>query len=109
MTAEAKAEAACVLAKHYCLQDEYENVLSLILSESITSTVLPAELFFLLGEYYEKKGRWTDAVLWYKKAALEAECYVSIAYGSENALRQAIRLLKEHDFTEEAKQYEAML
>ena len=109
VTADGRAEAVCVLAKHYSLQEEYERVLSLVLTESVTAAVLPAELFFLLGGYYEKKEQWADAVLWYKKAALEAECYVCISYGNENALRQAIRLLKAQGLTEEAKQYEAML
>lgn len=109
LAAESKAEALCVLAKHYSLQKDYENMLSMIIAESIKPMVLPAELFFLMGEYYERKEQWDEAVCWYKKAALEAECYVCIAYGNENALRQAIRLLKEHGLTEEAEQYEAML
>ena len=109
VAAEAKAEAVCVLAKHYSLQGEQENFLSLVLTECLNASSLPAELFFLLGEYYERKEQWTEAVQWYKKAALEAECYVCITYGSENALRQAIRLLKEQGLADEARRYEALL
>lgn len=109
ITADAEAEAACVLAKYYILQGEYEDFLSVILKECANAVSLPAELFFLLGEYYENKEQWTDAVCWYKKAALEAECLVCISYGSESALRKVIRLLRKQGLEEEAKGYEALL
>ena len=44
---------------------------------------------FLLGEYYEMSGKRDMAAIWYKKAALEAECYVCISYGGEAALGRA--------------------
>ena len=34
-------------------------------------------------------GKCPEAAFWYKKAALEAECYVCISYGGEAALRRA--------------------
>jgi len=62
-----------------------------------------------LGEYYEAEGQEEEALFWYKKAALEAECYVCISYGGEQALRQAIRLMNKLGYAEEAVQYERML
>ena len=84
-------------------------MLSMILSELAVNPVPAAELFYLLGEYYEALGKLQDAVIWYKKAALDAECYVCIRYGGETALRQAIRLLHQLELKEEAFQLEHML
>lgn len=106
---EARAEAVCVLAKQYALEYKTEPLLSLILSELAVNPAPAAELFYLLGEYYEVLGKLEDAVIWYKKAALEAECYVCIRYGGETALRQAIRLLNQLELKEEAFQLEHML
>lgn len=109
ISADARAEAVCVLAKYFSLQKSYEQMLSIVLMEVATNPAPAAELLFLLGEYYEASGKEAEAVFWYKKAALEAECYVCISYGGEYALRRAIRLLKEKGFTAEAVQYENML
>ena len=109
ITPEAGMEAVCVLAKHYSLGQKPEQMLSMILSELAVNPVPAAELFYLLGEYYEALGKLQDAVIWYKKAALEAECYVCIRYGGETALRQAIRLLHQLELKEEAFQLEHML
>ncbi len=106
---EARTEAVCVLAKYASVQKKYEEMLSIILAELSVYTTPPAELYYLLGEYYEALGREAEAVIWYKKAALEAECYVCISYGGEQALRQAIRLLKKTGNEAEAAQYENML
>ena len=89
ITADARAEAVCVLAKGMALQKQYEKLLSFALAELATAVVSPAELLFLLGEYYEISGKAEEAAFWYKKAALEAECYVCISYGGEAALRRA--------------------
>ena len=86
---DARIEAVCVLAKHMSLQKKYEQMLAFALTELATAPVLPAELLFLIGEYYEKSGKCPEAAFWYKKAALEAECYVCISYGGEAALRRA--------------------
>ena len=61
-------EAVCVLAKHYSLGQKPEQMLSMILSELAVNPVPAAELFYLLGEYYEALGKLQDAVIWYKKA-----------------------------------------
>lgn len=109
ISSEAKTEAVCVLAKQLSQQKAYEQLLSLALTEVSVNPAPAAELLFLLGEYYEAAGKEQEAVFWYKKAALEAECYVCLAYGGENALRQAIRLLKKRGHVAEAAQYENML
>lgn len=85
----ARAEAVCVLAKGMALQKRYEELLAFVLTELATAATFPAELLFLLGEYYELSGKAEEAAFWYKKAALEAECYVCISYGGEAALRRA--------------------
>lgn len=109
ITMDARTEAVCVLAKHCALQQKQEAVLSMVL-EAVSGTCMPAaELFYLLAEYYEAAGNQEAAILWYKKAAMEAECYVCITYGGEYALRQAIRLLKTMGRTEEAEQYETIM
>lgn len=107
--ADARTEAVCVLAKYLSLQQLYEQLLAFVLMEVAINPAPAAELFFLLGEYYEVSGKDTEAVFWYKKAALEAECYVCISYGGEHALCQAIRLLRKQGLTAEAMQYENML
>ena len=109
LTADARTETVCVLAKHASLQKKQEELLSLALSELSVNQAPAAELFYLLGEYYEASGKEAEAAAWYKKAALEAECYVCISYGGEQALRQAIRLLKRLGCEEQAAQYENML
>ena len=106
---EAKTEAVCVLAKACALQRDWEQLLSLCLMEMAVNQVSAAELFYLLGEYYEEAKQDEEAVFWYKKAALEAECYVCIFYGGEYALRKAIELLKKQGLMEEAMQYETIL
>lgn len=108
LSMDARAEAVCVLAKYHALQTEWEQLLSLALTE-VAQGVVPAELLFLLGEYYEAREQLAEAIVWYRKAALEAECYVCISYGAETALRQAIRLLKKQGLDQEAAQYENML
>ena len=91
---DAREEAVCVLAKHVSLQKNYEELLSLVLTEVSVNPAPAAELFYLLGEYYEMNGKEAEAAGWYKKAALEAECYVCLSYGGEQALHQAERLVK---------------
>lgn len=109
LSEDARVEAVCVIAKHWALQEEPEQLLSVVLTEMAVNPAPAAELLFLMGEYYEASGKETEAVLWYKKAALEAECYVCISYGGENALRRAICLMKKQGREAEAVQYEAML
>ena len=106
---EAKIESACVLAKLYALNKDFESLLSLCLIEITTCSVIPAEICYLLGEYYEQKEQWTNAINWYKKAALETECFVCITYGGEYALRNVIRLLKQQGNEEEAILYQNYL
>jgi len=106
---DARTEAVCVLAKYASLQKRYEDMLAGILTELSKNPEPAAELYYLLGEYYEASGKEEEAILWYKKAALEAEGYVCIFYGGEWALRQAIRLLKQQGNDAEAAQYENML
>jgi len=109
VTEDARTEAVCVLAKYASVQKKYEEMLSIILTELSVNPIPAAELCYLLGEYYEVSGNEAEAVIWYKKAALEAECYVCISYGGEQALRQAVRLLKKNGNEAEAAQYEKML
>ena len=106
---EAKTEAVCVLAKYLALQKDKEQLLSLSLMEVAINPAPAAELYYLLGEYYEEAGQDAEAVFWYKKAALEAECFICITYGGEFALQKVIMLLKKQGLTDEAMQYEAML
>ena len=106
---DARTEAVCVLTKYASLQKRYEDMLAGILTELSQNPVPAAELYYLLGEYYEETGKEEEAIVWYKKAALEAEGYVCISYGGEWALRQVIRLLKQQGNDSEAKQYENML
>ena len=109
LSGEERAETVCVLAKHESLQKEREQLLSLVLTEVAVNPAPAAELYYLLAEYYESAGQYEEAIFWYKKAALEAECYVCISYGEEAALQQAIRLLKQQGCECEAMQYENML
>lgn len=109
LSCEARTEAVCVMAKCFSLNKEYERLLSLALMEVAQNSVPAAELMFLLGEYFEMSGKVEEAVFWYKKAALEAECYICISYGGEHALRQVIRLLRQQGLETEAAQYENML
>ncbi len=106
---EQKAEASCVLAKVDVLTGNIEHFLSFCLTEFMTRSMIPAELCYLLGEYYESKEQWTQAITWYKKAALETECFVCITYGGEHALLQVIRLLQQQGNEEEATLYQSYL
>ena len=107
--AEARTEAVCVLAKNCALQEQWESLLSLGLMELAMTKEPAAELCFLFGQYYETAGRPEEAVYWYRRAALEAECYVCISYGGAGALQEAIRLFRQMGRQEEAAQYEALL
>ena len=109
LSQDARYEALCVLAKCLALKQNWEELLSLCLIELSGNPVLPAELFFLLAQYYEEKKQIPEAVYWYKKAALEAENYVCLSYGGETALHKAICLLKQTGQEEEAAHYEALL
>lgn len=109
LSEEARTEAVCVLAKHESLQNMREQLLSRVLAEVAANPAPAAELCYLMGQYYEQTGNDAEAIFWYKKAALEAECYVCISYGGEAALRQAIRLMKQRGCEREAMQYEKML
>ena len=106
---EARIESACVLAKLYTLEKNFEAFLSLCLTELTTFSTISSEICYLLGQYYEEKEQWTNAITWYKKAALETECFVCITYGGEYALLQAIRLLKQQGNEEEAILYQNYL
>lgn len=108
-SADARMEALCVLAKQMLLKKNYEGLLGMLLTEISVNPAPAAELLYMLGEYYEATGREKEAIHWYKKAALEAECYVCISYGGESALTQAIRLLKQQGLSEEAAEFEKML
>ena len=102
----ARKETVCVLAKYLALQKDREQFLSFSLMELCLNTEPPAELCYLLAEYYEEADQLAEAVYWYKRAALETECYVCISYGGNAALQHAVRLLKKQGLTEEAMQYE---
>ena len=106
---EAKIEASCVLAKLYALNEDAEALLSFCLTQLITFSTIPSELCYLLGQYYEEKEQWTNAITWYKKSALETECFVCITYGGEYALRNVIRLLEQQGNEEEAILYQNYL
>lgn len=109
VSVDATMEAVCVLAKLAALQKDYEQMLAMILTQLSGNFAPAAELFYLLGEYYEVSGKEAEAVVWYKKAALEAECYVCISYGGAEALSKVIRLLNKQGLKIEAMQYENML
>ena len=109
ISVEARAEAVCVLAKCYALEKNWEQLLSLSLMEVCVNPIPAAEVCFLLGEYYETAGEEDKAIFWYRKAALEAECYVCITYGGEYALHHVIRLLKQQGKEAEASQYEQLV
>ena len=105
---EKRREAICVVAKAYALLGEWEKVLSTVLPVVVTGRNVPAELFYLLGTYYEETDP-AQATDWYTKAAFEAENYVCISYGGAAALREAVRLLKKQGRTEEARSFEEIL
>ena len=105
---EKRREAVCVVAKAYALFGEWEKLLSTVLPVAATGKSIPAELYYLLGAYYEKTDL-VQATDWYTKAAFEAENYVCISYGGAAALREAVRLLKKQGRTEEARSYEEIL
>lgn len=109
LTGEARAEAVCVLAKAGAMRENREQFLSLALMELATNPAPAAELCFLLGEYYEAAEQTEEAIFWYRRAALETECYVCIFYGGEYALQHVIRLLKQQGLDVEAEQYEELL
>ncbi|MBP3610137.1 MAG: glycosyltransferase [Lachnospiraceae bacterium] len=109
LSQDARYEALCVLAKSLALRQEWEDLLALCLMELAGNSSLPAELFYLLGQYYETAERLPEAVYWYKRAALEAESYVCIFYGGAEALKEAIRLLEQQGRMDEAAQYRALL
>lgn len=109
LTEDARKETICVLAKSLALQERGEELLSLCLTELARQDELPAELCFLLGQYQEKQNRKNEAIVWYQRAALQAQCYVCISYGGTAALQEVIRLLKEQEKFEEAAQYEQLL
>ena len=109
LSQDARMEAVCVVARGYLLEEAWEDFLSVILMELAGGKQLPAELCYMLGEYYERKEQPAEAVVWFSKAALEAECYIAIHCGGENALRQVIRILESIGRTEEAAQYEQYL
>lgn len=105
---EKRRESTCVVAKMYTLEENWEDFLALVLPVVATGRNVPAELYFMLGMYYEK----TDAALateWYTRAAFEAESYVSIAYGGAGALKEVVRLLRKQGRTEEALSFEKVL
>lgn len=109
LSQEAQMEAICVLAKKCALQEEWEQLLSYCLMGISINLVPAAELCFLLGLYFERVNNVEESIFWYKRAALEAECYVCISYGGSAALQQAIRLLRKQGRQEEALQYEDMM
>ena len=106
---DAGTETVCVLARHYELEQQKEAFLSLCLMEVATHPTPAAEICFLLGRYYEGAGCRSEALWWYKRAALETECFVCISYGGVSALQEVIRLLKQQGQTEEAARYEAYM
>lgn len=106
---DAHGEAACVLAKACALLGEWENLLALVLMEVALVQKPAAELLFMLGQYYEQTECQEEAIYWYRRAALEAECLVCISYGGEFALQEAIRVLRGLGREEEAARYEALL
>ena len=99
ISAEERLEAACVLAKCYFDSGRFENLLALALTDAMDAA-LPAELCYLLGGYYEERQSYT-AAKWYQRAALQAENYVCLAYGGENALEKANTLFEKLGRNEE--------
>ncbi|MBE5951496.1 MAG: glycosyltransferase family 2 protein [Lachnospiraceae bacterium] len=108
ITVEKRLEAVCVVAKAYAMKKAWEAFLALVLPEVSGGSAVPAELYFLLGNYYEGSNP-AQAAEWYRKAALEAENYICISYGGETALKKAIRLLMQEGRTEEAEIFASML
>lgn len=105
---EKRREAVSVVAKAHALFGEWEKLLATVLPVVATGKSIPAELYYLLGAYYEKTDP-AQATDWYTKAAFEAENYVCISYGGAAALREAVRLLRQQGRTEEAHSFEEIL
>ena len=106
---EVRIEAGSVLAKYYALMEDLEHFLAFCFQAVTTFSTLSSEICYLLGDYYEKKEQWEQAILWYKKSALETECFVCITYGGEYALHHVIRLLKQQGKEDEARAYQMYL
>ncbi len=96
LSENSRLEALCVLAKSLSICDNEKEFTDLCHREFFAKNTLPSELWFMIGEQYEKKGQQKEAIKYYKNAAAESECAVCKAYGDLAALEKAIGLAKEY-------------
>ena len=78
-------EACCVLAHIAVSQNDLELLLKYALKDTISEA--SSELCFELGRYYQKKGDYDEAIVWYYNAAYEANCILDARHGGDLALR----------------------
>lgn len=104
-------EACCVLAHIAVSQNDLEMLLKFALKDAISES--SSEMCYELGRFYQKKGDYDEAIVWYYNAAYEANCILDAHHGGDLALRaiaECYRLLGDEenaaDYEREADEWE---
>lgn len=71
-----RKDAACILAHLYRLQGSVDDFFSLALKDMVTTAC--SEMCYELGQYYESKDNYDEAIIWYYNAASEAPSILDI-------------------------------
>lgn len=71
-----RKEAACVLAKCYRLENNYNEFFKICLKDMVTTPC--AEICIELGEYFFKYSDYNEAAIWFQNAAYETESIIYI-------------------------------
>ncbi|MDD6194323.1 MAG: glycosyltransferase family 2 protein [Lachnospiraceae bacterium] len=98
--------AACVLAKHYRLQQDGYGLLKVALKEVATTPC--SEICYELGQYYLDLDDLREASLWFMNALSETEAALDVHAGGDSALqelKQCYERLLQQNLSEEEKCY----
>lgn len=81
-----KKDAACVLARCYRLQGNYNEFFKICLKNMVTAPC--AEICMELGEYFYTAEDYDEAAVWFQNAATETESIINIRSSGDLPLRR---------------------
>ena len=97
-------EACCVLAHIAVSTGDLELLLKFALKDAVSDS--SSEMCFELGRYYQGKGDYDEAIVWYYNAAYEANCILDARHGGDLPLRAISECYRALGDDENADDYE---
>lgn len=90
---DAGREAACVLARQARLADDGASLMKYALRDMLEKPC--AEICYELGQYYEARRDYDEAIVWYQNAVYETSCILDVEAGGKRSLQGLVNCYQE--------------